>query len=201
MPLWRQIHDPPWCDYACVGCMAGVDAVRGIAYQQAHAVLAALDVLDDTNLAAIRVEGVHDVVDIELFTLVMSVHHAKQVKTRIEPYTWGEAELLAVLRRWASLPGADHATFELLTNGRLGPSGEKVQAALRSVRDFARKEWPLRGSTTSRSAIADRCHPSGGHHPLAAPFGRRWGRGICDGRRLDPLAVFVLAAAPGVGTL
>ncbi len=113
--------------------MAGVDAVRGIAYQQAHAVLAALDVLDDTNLAAIRVEGVHDVVDIELFTLVMSVHHAKQVKTRIEPYTWGEAELLAVLRRWASLPGADHATFELLTNGRLGPSGEKVQAALEAA--------------------------------------------------------------------
>ena len=110
--------------------MAGVDTVRGIAYQQAHAVLAALDVLDDLDLAALRVEGVHDVVDIELFTMAMSVRHAKQVKTPIEPYTWGEAELVAVLRRWANLPEADRATFEFLTNGRLGPSGEKVQAAL-----------------------------------------------------------------------
>lgn len=92
--------------------------------------LAALDVLDDINLAALRVEGVHDVVDIELFTVGMSVHHAKQVKSRVEPYTWGEAELLAVLRRWGNLPHADHATFEFLTNGRLGPSGENVQAAL-----------------------------------------------------------------------
>lgn len=113
--------------------MAGVDTVRGIWYQQAHAVLAALDVLDDINLVALRVEGVRDVVDIELFTMAMSVHHAKQVKTRIEPYTWGEAELVAVLRRWANLPEADHATFEFLTNGRLGRSGEKVQAALEAA--------------------------------------------------------------------
>src|SRR5260221_7762481 len=76
-----------------------------------------------------------------------------------------------------------------------------VQAWLRSVRDSARKEWPLRGSTTWRSAIADRHRPSGEHPPLAAPFGPSWGRGICDSHRLDPLAVFVLAAAPGVGTL
>lgn len=112
---------------------SGVDTVRGIAYQQAQAVLAALDVLDDLDLAALRVEGLHDVVDIELFTTSMSVRHAKQVKTRIEPYTWGEAELVAVLRRWANLPEADHATFEFLTNGRLGPSGEKVQAALEAA--------------------------------------------------------------------
>jgi hypothetical protein len=43
-----------------------------------------------------------------------------------------------------------------------------AKRSLRSVRDFARKEWPLRGGTTSRSAIADRRHlscgtPAGGH--------------------------------------
>jgi hypothetical protein len=48
------------------------------------------------------------------------------------------------------------------------------QGSLRSVRDFARKEWPLRGSTTSRSAIADRSHPKAAHPPLAAPFGPSW---------------------------
>jgi hypothetical protein len=48
--------------------------------------------------------------------------------------------------------------------------------SLRPVRDFARKEWPLRGSTTSRSAIADRRHLSGGTsaggHALWSQTGR-----------------------------
>ncbi len=50
------------------------------------------------------------------------------------------------------------------------------RGSLRSVRDFARKEWPLRGSTTSRSAIADRRHLSGGTsaggHALWSQTGR-----------------------------
>jgi hypothetical protein len=110
--------------------VSGVDTVRGIAYQQAQAVLAALDVLDDLDLGALRVEGVDDIVDIELFTIAGTVHHVKQVKTRVERYAWAEAELVAVLRRWARLPDAARASFEFLTDGRLGPSGEKVQSAL-----------------------------------------------------------------------
>ncbi|MBB4919115.1 ATP-binding protein [Streptosporangium saharense] len=113
--------------------MGGVETVRGIAYQQAQAVLTALDVLDDLDLSGLRVEGADDVVDIEVFTTAGTVCHAKQVKVRAEQYTWGEAELLAVLRRWAKLPEAVHASFEFLTDGRLGPTGAKVQAALESA--------------------------------------------------------------------
>lgn len=114
---------------ASIAGVPGSDTVRGVGWQQAQAVLAALDVLD-LNLRALRVEGVDDVIDIESFTNEMAVHHAKQVKTRAEPYTWGQAALVAILRRWVALPDAVNATFEFLTNGRLGNSGEMVQAAL-----------------------------------------------------------------------
>lgn len=110
--------------------MGGVDTVRGIGYQQAQAVLAALDVLDSVDLKAIRVEGIDDVVDIELLAADGSVQHGSQIKTRCEPYTWSESELLGVLRRWSALPASECATFEFLTDGRLGPSASAVASAL-----------------------------------------------------------------------
>jgi ribosomal protein S13 len=48
--------------------VSGVDTVRGIGFQQAHAILAALDILDDADLGSLRVEGIDDVVDIEVFS-------------------------------------------------------------------------------------------------------------------------------------
>jgi hypothetical protein len=110
--------------------VGGTDAIRGIAYQQAQALLAALDVLDDPGLGAMRVEGVDDVVDIEIFATDGTLHTAKQVKIRHERYTWGEAEIVTILRRWAQLADAAHASFEFLTDGRLGPTGEKLRDAL-----------------------------------------------------------------------
>ncbi len=53
----------------------------------------------------------------------------------------------------------------------------RTEGALRSVRDFARKEWPLRGSTTSRSAIADRRHLSGGTSASGHALWSQTGRG------------------------
>lgn len=110
--------------------MAGVDTVRGIAFQQAQAVIAALDILDSDDLGTLRVEGADDVVDIEIFNRDGTLSHGKQVKTRQPEYTWGKAELLQVMRRWASLPNASDASFEFLTDGRLGPTGEAVQRSL-----------------------------------------------------------------------
>src|SRR6266487_1253160 len=98
--------------------MAGVDTVRGIAFQPA------LDVLDDPDLGSMRVEGLDDVVDIEVFAADGSLRMAKQAKVRAEEYTWGKAELVAVLRRWAALPDAVHASFEFVTDGRLGTTGQ-----------------------------------------------------------------------------
>lgn len=110
--------------------MGGPDAVRGIGYQQAQAVAEALAVFDDEHAGAVRVEGVHDVIDIETLTVGGDVLRAQQVKARSDEYTWGKSELIAVLRRWAALPLAGTAQFEFRTDGRLGPTGEQVQAAL-----------------------------------------------------------------------
>lgn len=110
--------------------MGGADTVRGISYQHAHAVLAALDVLADPDLAAIRVEGLHDVVDIELHDHAGHVRLGLQIKIRDDAYTWGRAELISVLRRWANLDDAQDARFQFLTDGRLGLTGETVEQAL-----------------------------------------------------------------------
>ena len=115
--------------------MGGVEAVRGIGYQHAHAVLTALDVLNDENLGAIRVEGVEDVMDIEVHALDGTVVLAKQVKVRGEGYSWGKKALLDVMRVWANLDIAAGTAFEFLTDGRLGPSGMEVSAALEAAAD------------------------------------------------------------------
>lgn len=112
--------------------MSGVDTVRGISFQHAQAILAVLDGLDSSEFDAIRVEGVDDVVDIEVFRRDGTVKLAMQAKTRSER-TWGEAEILRVLRRWAQLPAATGAEFEFVTDGRLGPTGEKLALALEAA--------------------------------------------------------------------
>ena len=113
--------------------MAGVDTVRGIAYQHAQAVLTALDVLNDLDLGSMRVEGLDDVVDIEVFAADGSLCMAKQVKVRAEGYTWGKAELVVVLRRWAALPSFVDSSFEFVTDGRLGRTGQQVADALEAA--------------------------------------------------------------------
>jgi hypothetical protein len=113
--------------------MSGVDTVRGIGFQHAQAILAVLDGLDSPEFGAIRVEGVDDVVDIEVFRRDGTVQLAMQAKTRTER-TWGKAEILQVLRRWAQLPAATHAEFEFVTDGRLGPTGEQLASALQAAR-------------------------------------------------------------------
>lgn len=121
--------------------MAGVDTVRGINYQHCHAILTALDVLGDDELAGIRVEGTEDLLDIEVHALAGAhvtsgepaqtvVVRALQVKSRIAPYTWSRGELATVLRRWTSLPLAATAKFEFVTDAPLGPSGQAVADAL-----------------------------------------------------------------------
>ena len=110
--------------------MPGVDTVRGIGFQQAQALLAALDVLDDADLGSLRVEGTEDVVDIEVFGADGKLRTGKQVKTLSAEYTWGKAGLLQVFRRWAELPGVSAASFEFITDGRLGPTGQEVADAL-----------------------------------------------------------------------
>jgi hypothetical protein len=111
----------------------GVDTVRGIAFQHAHAVLAALDILDDDNLGSVRVEGTVDILDIEVFDAGGALRTGKQVKTRRPEYSWARAELSRIFARWAELPGTAGASFEFITDGRLGPTGQQFADALEAA--------------------------------------------------------------------
>lgn len=110
--------------------MSGVDTVRGIGYQQAQAVLEAIAMLDDPRAASIRVEGTDDVLDLEILDASNQLLAGRQYKTRTGKYSWSQAQLVAVLRRWASLPGASAARFEFVTDGKLGPSAQALATAL-----------------------------------------------------------------------
>ncbi|MCM0622337.1 AAA family ATPase [Nocardioides bruguierae] len=110
--------------------MGGVDTYRGIAYQHAQAVLSALDVLESDELSSIRVEGNDDVIDIELLDVSGRVAVGKQAKVRADEYTWAKAELVGLLRRWAAVDAPEGASFQFVTDGRLGPSGVQVRDAL-----------------------------------------------------------------------
>lgn len=120
--------------------MGGTDTYRGIAYQHAQAVLSALDVVGAEDYAAIRVEGRDDYFDIELLDADERIVLAKQVKVRAEPYTWSKSDLLLMLRRWAAADAPESASFEFVTDGSLGPSGEKVRNALVAASAGRREE-------------------------------------------------------------
>lgn len=110
--------------------VGGVENVRGIFYQHAHSVLTALDVVGDPGLEYLMVEGIEDVMDIAVFDHDRILVLAKQVKTRTQAYTWGRGELLSILRRWLELDDSQTASFQFVTDGRLGTTGEKVKVAL-----------------------------------------------------------------------
>jgi len=115
--------------------MGGVDASAGFAYQHAQAVNRVLDLMGIDNAGYVRVEATNDVVDVETYTGEDTLVRAAQFKIRDQKYTWGEAELVDELVRWSVLavkyPGA---RYEFVTDGRLGPTGRKVQEALESAR-------------------------------------------------------------------
>lgn len=125
-------HRSRW-SHGRLGAMGGVDTVRGISYQHAHSVLTALDVVADADSAAVMVEGTEDVMDIAVLDHHGKVTRAKQIKTRSAAYSWGKADLLDVLRRWAKLDLSATAEFEFITDGRLGPTGVEVQTVLEAA--------------------------------------------------------------------
>lgn len=120
--------------------MSGVDTVRGINYQHCQAILIALDVAADNSVLGIRVEGAVDALDLEVIAEGPSgaqpvVIRGVQMKSRLQPYTWTRAELLAIVRRWAELPTSAESEFSLLTDGALAPSGKAVACAMDEARD------------------------------------------------------------------
>lgn len=159
--------------------MAGTDTVRGIGYQQAQAVLTVVTALDDPTFAAVRIEGVSDVVDLELLDDTGTVTLGQQMKTRGPRYTWSGGEVLSVLGRWAALEISTTARFEFLTDGRLGPSGEMLHSALQEVArgDSTRLEdFVGTGMDEALTHAAARCsivHSGGGVGAILAAAARQ----------------------------
>jgi hypothetical protein len=84
----------------------------------------------------VRVEAENDAIDLEIWSETDELIEAFQFKRRNENYTWGQAELLKLLKEWVAL-GADHpaASFAFVTDGRLGRTGRTVRDALQSAYD------------------------------------------------------------------
>lgn len=108
--------------------MAGTDTVRGIAYQQAHAIHAALDLVDSGSTHSLRVEGMDDVVDIEILDVSGALVGAQQVKSRLDS-AWSPKPIAEIMLRWAALNAGD-AQFAFTTNGELGPGAQELRDAL-----------------------------------------------------------------------
>ncbi|MGE2818130.1 AAA family ATPase [Mycobacterium heidelbergense] len=91
----------------------------------------ALALAADPSLYAIRVEAENDIVDVEIRSLDGKLVKGFQFKRRNQGNTWGQQELIDELARWSGL-AADHpmATYEFVTDGRLGRTGLKVRDAL-----------------------------------------------------------------------
>lgn len=111
--------------------MAGTDTIRGIAYQQAHAINLAIEIVEQYPEHQLRVEGKDDVVDVEVLDADGHLVSAHQMKSR-SGAPWTPKPIADVMRRWVSInkPGA---TFTFVTNGELGPGAQTLSDILAST--------------------------------------------------------------------
>ena len=113
------------------GRMGGVEASGRFAYQHAQAVQHALALAEDPSLHYIRVEAENDIVDVEIWSKSGQLVSAFQFKRRNPGDTWGQQELIDELVRWSGIATQNpNATYEFVTDGRLGPTGISVRDAL-----------------------------------------------------------------------
>ncbi|MCE5290227.1 MAG: ATP-binding protein [Nocardiaceae bacterium] len=91
----------------------------------------ALALAADPGLYAIRVEAVNDIIDVELLSVERQLVKGFQFRRRNQGDTWGQQELIDELARWSGLAAENlTATYEFVTDGRLGRTGLKVRDAL-----------------------------------------------------------------------
>lgn len=110
--------------------MAGTDTIRGIAYQQAHAIHLAIEIVEKYPEHQLRVEGTNDVVDVEVLDANGCLVGAHQMKSRSSA-PWTPKPIADVMRRWVGL-NEPSATFRFITNGQLGPGAQNLSDILAS---------------------------------------------------------------------
>jgi energy-coupling factor transporter ATP-binding protein EcfA2 len=129
--FWRVVSGV----VATIGNVSGWGNIAGIAYQQAHAVLACLEMLDAVNgqVISVKVESGQDVFDLELYGSSGELVASRQIKTRALDRTWAQSDIYPLVRRWDESEHPDGARFELRLGGRPGPSAEALVGALRAA--------------------------------------------------------------------
>ncbi|MCM3882240.1 NACHT domain-containing NTPase [Frankia sp. R82] len=116
--------------------MAGIDTVRGIAFQQAQALRDVVDlVVVDSDAETVLIEGADDVVDYEVRDGRGRRLAVRQAKTRQEPGTWGAAELARILCAWGEMDDADKAEFAFVTDASLNRSGRELRDLIQEMRE------------------------------------------------------------------
>jgi hypothetical protein len=112
--------------------VGGAPTSRGIAFQNAQAVVACVQILESAEFASLTVEGVEDIVDFELLNADGVRLRVCQAKTRQDPYTWAPADIVEMIGRWTALNNAEEAEFAFVTDGSAGPElAGRLQPALR----------------------------------------------------------------------
>jgi hypothetical protein len=135
--------------------VAGVDTIRGIAFQQACALGDAVDLLADPEAVLLRVEGAEDIVDYEIIAADGRRLRVCQAKTRREPRTWGAGEIAAVLNAWGELTETEDAEFAFVTDGQLGETAVAIKDVIEASRTGASQaELDTMVEQISRSRIS-----------------------------------------------
>lgn len=115
--------------------MAGVDTVRGIAFQHAYAIHLALDAVESLDAQALTIEGSADVVDVEVVRRASPTRSIYQIKARREPYTWPPGELAEIVHAWVAAGGGVNAPLCFVSDGPASPdTANKLKPALERAR-------------------------------------------------------------------
>jgi hypothetical protein len=134
--------------------MGGSDTLRGSTFQIVQALSDVVDLLARERFGAIRLEGQDDVIDYEALDLEGQRIAVWQAKTRQDSDSWGAAELASVLLAWDEVDGAAEVDFTFVTDGRLGPSGQELDALIRAFQRDDDAEALSRGaSKLGRSGV------------------------------------------------
>jgi hypothetical protein len=115
--------------------LAGIDTVRGIAFQLAQALGDVIELVVESDGDAVVIEGADDVVDYEVLDRNARRLAVRQAKTRREPGTWGATELARVLCAWGEVDDADDAEFAFVTDASLNDSGQKLCDLIQAMRE------------------------------------------------------------------
>jgi hypothetical protein len=115
--------------------VAGIDTVRGIAFQLAQTLGDVVELVVDSDGDTVVVEGADDVVDYEVLDRNGRRLAVRQAKTRREPGTWGATELAKVLCAWGEVDDADDAKFAFVTDASLNDSGQKLFDLIQAMQE------------------------------------------------------------------